>query len=160
MAWCLNKNLAKDFVEKLKSGEINPEKLAGMTSKQRRAFFAKSLGEENAKKVNALFESKLLLKNQKAGMITWAKKIGNLKETARRDVISKINRLDKALNPAEEAAFLEDLVASKLGIDVTLEEAKEISRLAKRSEELRIKSIDPKLGKAEKKAAETDYGMS
>ncbi len=71
MAWCLNKNLAADFIKKLKNGEINPEELADMTSLQRRTFFADFLGVDNAKQVNALFESKLLLKDQKAGMITW-----------------------------------------------------------------------------------------
>jgi len=160
MPFCLNRNLAGDFIKKLKNGEINPDELAKMTSKERRAFFAGFLGDDNAKQVNALFESKLLLKNQKQGMITWAKKFGNLKPEARRDIISRINRLDKALNPAEEKLFLEDLASTKLGADVTVEEAKEISKLAKNAEELRLKAVDENISLETKKQAETDYGMS
>ena len=38
-----------------------------MTSEERRGLFAGIVGEENARDVNALLESKLLLKDQKAG---------------------------------------------------------------------------------------------
>ena len=75
-----------------------------------REFFSKYVGEDNAQWVNTEFESKLLLKNQKQGMVTWAKKIGGLKEQARRDILSKIEKLDKALSPQEEDSFLEDIV--------------------------------------------------
>jgi len=102
-AWCLLPKEADKFIDKLRSGKINPSELADMTSAERRDFFKQFGGEENAKKINALFESKLLLKNQKAGMITWAKNISGISKPAKRDIISKINRLEKALSPKKEA---------------------------------------------------------
>jgi hypothetical protein len=69
-------------MKKLKSGEIDPAKLVEMTSQERRDFFSKFLGEENARQVNALFESKLLLKNQQQGIITWAKKVAGITKEA------------------------------------------------------------------------------
>ena len=138
--FCLTKTFTDKFLKGLKSGEIDPQKLASMTSEERRAFFSKMFNEDVAKNVNALFESKLLLKNQKQGMITWAKTVGGLNKEAKKDLVSRINRLDKVLNPEEEKAFLEDLAAKKLGIDVSQEEAKKIFDLAKKAEDLRLDS--------------------
>ncbi len=45
-----------------------------MSSADRHAFFSKIVGEDHAGPVNALFESKLLLKDQQRGLINWAKK--------------------------------------------------------------------------------------
>lgn len=135
--FCLVKPLADLFKQKLKNGEIDPQKLADMSSEERHKFFADFLGEDNAKQVNSLFESKLLLKNQKAGMITWAKSVAGLKEATRRDLISRIERLDKVLNPADQTKFLHDLASTKLGLDVTQEEAKNIADLSKNIQESR-----------------------
>jgi len=132
--FCLVKKHADEFLKKIKNGEINPEKLSKMTSKERRVFFTKMFNEDVAKNVNALFESKLLLKNQKAGMITWAKRVGGITQDAKRDIISKINRLEKVLDPKAEQDFLEDLAAKKMGIDVSEKEAKNIFEFAKNVE--------------------------
>lgn len=139
MAFCLIKSKADEFLRKIKSGELDINKLSEMTSAERVAKFMKSLGldKETAKQVNALFESKLLLKYQKRGMINWIEKTAGLKQDVKRDLISRINRLDKVLDPKEEAEFLSDLAAKKLGMDVTKEEAKGIFRLAKKAEDLR-----------------------
>lgn len=131
MAYCLLPRLAEEFKQRLRDGRINPEQLNDMTSLERREFFKEFLGEDNAKNVNALFESKLLLKNQQAGMITWAKTVTGIKPEIRRDIISRIEKMDAVLNPAQEKAFLSDLAAKKLGIDVTVEEAQKISELSK-----------------------------
>lgn len=136
-AWCLPKNLTSAFLDAVRDGTLAPEKLMAMTSEERRAEFAKILGPENAKEVNAQFEQKMLLKDQKAGLVNWAKKIGGLTEPARRDILNTINKLDRILNPEEQQAFLEDLAAKKLGVTVTAEEAKEVFDLAQKAEQLR-----------------------
>ena len=38
--FCLGEDMVNVFLKKIKSGEINPEKLAGMKSSERRAFFS------------------------------------------------------------------------------------------------------------------------
>ena len=126
---CLPQELVNKFKKGLVSGEINPEKLASMTSEERRNFFSKYAGE-NAKDVNALFESKLLLKNQKQGYINWAKTVAGLKPEIRRDLISRIEKMDKVLDPKDHQSFLEDLASKRLGTDVSFEEAKQIADLS------------------------------
>jgi hypothetical protein len=133
--FCLAPHLAEQFKKDIVNGKIDPEKLAQMTSAERHAFFTDSLGEANATKINALFESKLLLKNQQAGMINWAKKIMGASPAAKQDIISKIMRLDKVLSPKEEAAFLEELASQRLGTHITYEEASKITELSKKIEE-------------------------
>lgn len=130
-AFCLTKEAKAKFTEGLRNREIDPVKLSKMTSDERRAFLEKFVGTDNGIQVNALFESKLLLKNQKAGYIAWAKKISGISKEAKRDLISRIERLEKVLNPTEERAFLEDLASTRLGFNVSEGEAKVISDLSK-----------------------------
>jgi hypothetical protein len=129
--FCLVKEKADLFLNKIRSGELNPEKMSSMTSKERRDYFSKFMGEEDAKQVNTIFETKLLLKDQQRGMISWAEQVGGLKPQVKKDLISKINKMDKILTPETEKAFLEDLAEHKLGVTVTVSEAKEISQRAK-----------------------------
>lgn len=129
--FCIPKHLTQIFLEKVKSGEINPEKMASMTSKERRDYFTTFLGEANAKQVNALFESKLLLQHQKQGIINWAKQVSGLKPEVQRDIVSRVNKMTEVLTPENEKSFLEDLAAHKLGVTVTMEEAGNIASLAK-----------------------------
>lgn len=152
MPFCLPRYAAETFKAKLKDGTINPEKLSDMTSAERRSFFEKHFGGENAKQVNALFESKLLLKNQQTGMINWAKQVVGLKPEVRRDIISRIEKLDRVLNPVEQRAFLEDLAAQKLGVGVTVQEAQKITQLSKNLQEAKARGVEgrsnPAYGKA------------
>lgn len=135
--FCLPQFAADKFIESLKDGSIDPKALMDMTSAERRDFFKKIVGEEHAREVNALLESKLILKDQKRGLVSWAKKVAGISEVARTDIIAKIDRMSKALTSADEATFLEDLAAKKLGTDVTFEEAQRIVDGAKAVDEAR-----------------------
>src|ERR1039458_8395658 len=98
---CLPKSLTQAFLTGLKDGTIDPQKLSSMSSEDRNNFLAGIVGKDNASEVNALFESKLLLKDQQAGIINWAKTVAGLKPEVRTDIISKINNLSEALNPTD-----------------------------------------------------------
>lgn len=157
MAFCLLPRYVQAFKEGLKSGEINPEELSSMDSDARREFLAKYVGELNAQQTNALFESKLLLKNQQQGMITWAKKLTGITPETKRDLISKIERMDTLLDP--KGVFLNDLVNTRLRVNVTREEARNIYNLSKKVVELKqqtdVTKSDVVLGRA--KLALTEY---
>ncbi len=140
--FCLSADAASKFKSGLLSGDINPEKLANMTSEERRNFFSKYVGDLAAPQVNAEFESKLLLKNQKQGMITWARGVAGLSQPARRDLITRIEKLDKVLNPADKEMFLADLAEKKLGVGVTTDEAQTIADLSKKVTDAKAKQLD------------------
>lgn len=158
---CLPKNIAAGFKQGLKSGQINPDKLSNMTSKERNEFFKGLVGEEYATMTNSLFESKLLLKNQKAGMITWAKTVAGLKPETRRDLLTKIEKLDNILTPENADNFLNDLVNTKLGVSVTDVEASDIARLAREATDAKAKmeSGPRRSPGGEPTAAEIEYGL-
>lgn len=137
MAFCIPKVSASEFLAAFKAGKIDAEKLMDMTSAERRSHFSTIVGKDLAEGVNAAFEEKLLLKDQKRGLITWAKQMAGLNDHEKLDFISKVNKLDRVLEPAEEKAFLADLAAKKLGHDVTPAEAKAISQGAKKITELK-----------------------
>jgi hypothetical protein len=135
--FCLPTKLADKFIIALKEGKLDPSKLSDLTSADRRSYFESLIGKENAADVNALFESKLLLKNQQLGMINWARQVAGLKDPIRRDLITTIQKMDKVLTPKSERAFLEDLAAKKLGTAVTFEEASKIAELSRKVDEAR-----------------------
>jgi hypothetical protein len=134
MSFCLPKELTQKFLSAIKDGTIDPAKLSELSSADRHAAFAKIVGEANAKDVNALFESKLLLKNQQIGMINWAKSISGLKPEVINNMVTKIGRMDKFLDASSEKAFLADLASQRLGTDVTFEEAKQITTLSQKAQ--------------------------
>lgn len=135
-SFCLVKPLADKFRQAIKSGEIDIDKLSEMTSSDRRTFFADMLGNRNAKEVNALFESKLLLKSVKSGMVTWAKQITGIRGPLRNTLIDKIGNMKEILSEQDENKFLQDLASSKLGTDITTKEATKIVELSDKIKEL------------------------
>lgn len=145
MGFCLPKEFANKFLAALKDGTIDPAKLIDMSSEERRAFFKDIVGEADAREVNALLESKLLLTDQKRGMVAWAKKISGISEAARADMISKIEKMNKVLDANDQHSFLEDLASKKLGTDITFEEAKTVAALSKKVTDTKaaIKPEDP-----------------
>lgn len=130
---CLPSFVVDEFKKAISNGSITPDKLDKMSSEERRDFLGSIVGENNAKQVNALFEEKLLLKDQERGMVTWAKQVANLKPEVQKDLISKIQKLDRVLNPEEQKDFLADYAAKRLGTEVSMEEATKISKLAKQA---------------------------
>ena len=132
MAFCLTRDQENKLRDAFVSKKLDPFKLSEMTSEQRRATLEKFIDTENAANVNSLFESKLLLKNQVQGFKTWAKSLIGLKPRIKRDLLTKIERLNEigVLDPTDLKAFKEDLARTRLGFGVTFEEAKVINELS------------------------------
>ena len=105
MAICLPKKQSEKFIQALKSGKIIPEKLIDMSSAERRAFFENIVGKEFAKEVNTQLETKLILKDQKRGMVTWAKKLTGISPEIKRDLFSRIENMGEILNPKMKKSF-------------------------------------------------------
>lgn len=139
MDYCLPPKFANAFLAALRDGTITPQKLASMSSADRRAMFKDIIGEDNAKEVNALYEKTLLLKDQQRGLINWAKSVGGLSEARKADLVDKITGMSKVLDPDDQHEFLADLAATKLGVTVTADEAKQILDAAKAADELKQK---------------------
>lgn len=155
MSICLPKEIKDTFIRAVKDGRITPEALSNLSGEERNAFFEQVVGKEAASTVNALFESKLLLKNQEQGFITAIKEVAGLKPAVQKDLISKIQKLGKVLDPAEKEAFMQDLASQKLGTSVTVDEAKKISELATLAKDAKSKiTADMPDGSA----ARIDYG--
>lgn len=137
-AYCLIPELAEKMKAAAARKEITIEKLNDMTSAERRELFGKYIDEENARQVNAAFEAAAVKDTQDA-LLKWVENTftGKQKKSAvYKDTIAKINDLNEQgiLSPKAEDAFLEDLVSSKLGVTVTVEEATKISQMATRLE--------------------------
>lgn len=129
--FCLTQTEIDKIKDAVKSGKLSAQKMMNAkSSEERRAMLAKFTSEENATQVNALFEQKLLLKSQKRGMVTWIKKVTGENTPIRRDLLSKIDKMDSVLDAQGFEDFKADLVKTRLGFNVTYEEAKYISELS------------------------------
>lgn len=159
--FCIPKNTIDKFKRDLKSGAINFDKLMDMDSPSRRAYFNEYFGEGVGQQVNALFESKMILKYQKKGMVDWIKSVGGMKPEAKRDIISRINKMDKILDRGDQS-FLEDLVAQRLGISVTMEEAANISEMSNVVEGKRraMEQSERRTENGRPTQSEMEYGLS
>lgn len=147
---CLPPKVVDSFKNALIKGDIDPERLANMTSDERHELFSRIVGEGNAKFVNSQFEAKTLLKNQQRGYLTWAKKMTGVTPQARRTIENKIANMDHILNPVEERSFLKDLASTKLGVDVSSDEAKQIANLSAKVQETEALPRSSKLAAADK----------
>jgi len=159
MSFCLIPQSVDRFKQALTDGTLNPEQMSTMTSAERRGLIAGIVGENDATAVNALFESKLLLKNQQTGMINWAKKVLGVSPQVKRDLISRIEKMDKILSPEDQGMFLKDLAEYKLGFGVSSDEAKTITDMTKKMVDLRGKA-DPETFKFASESERLDYGTS
>lgn len=140
--WCLIKSQADKLVDKLKKGEIDPEKLAGMTSAQRRKFFEGFLDEKSAKNTNLLFEKKIIQKNRDNAMMRWVEGLTGITSQRRKEMLEKIKArrqetLERIYDPKEEEGFLNELIEDRIGISVTSDEAKVLFKLTKEMEDAR-----------------------
>lgn len=140
--FCLVKEKVDAFKKALISGEINPELMAKMSTQERNQLLGKFVGEDTAKSVNTLFESKLLLKNQQQGFITWANKTLEGKSVIRKDIIDKINGMTEILSPEDSKAFLGDLVEQRLGVAVTKEEAATLVKFSQAVQQTQVVAND------------------
>ena len=154
---CLVRERSKEFLNAIRDGRITPEKMLNATSKERQAILEPIIGKDNVPWVNAALEEKILLKDQKRGMASWAKKTAGLTPEARRDLLSKIEKHDRVFDPKTGDEFLESLAEHKFGTAITFEEAKNISNLAakERASKAKIPESDPIGSKAR-----TEYGAT
>lgn len=142
---CLTKDTNKKFLDAIRRGVITPGKMLETDSAGRLATLEPIVGKENAQWVNAALENKILLKDQQRGMVSWAKKVSGISEPIRRDLISKIQKQPKVFDPVNAQSFLESLAAKRLGHEISFDEAKNISRMARdeQSARLNIKGTEP-----------------
>jgi len=124
---CLPKDKRDDLKRALKNGDIDIAKLYTMTGKERNQLFKKYVGD-SSNLVNAKMEQ-AMLSNQKKALSNAINDMVNLKEPIRRDMMKKVERVKKFMEPDEQLGFLDDLVETKLGLRVTEKESATILKL-------------------------------
>lgn len=137
MAFCIPAPLADRLKKAARDGAFDIPKMYEMTSAQRRELFNKYVDDvQVAKEINAGFE-RAMISNQKNALTKWASKTFNSKAKQSqqyKDVLAKIDELDEAglLNSKNADNFLQDLVAERLGVTVTAQEAEKIAELSQK----------------------------
>jgi len=128
---CIIKSKINKFKKAIKNKELDVFELMKMSTEERTAVFREFAGD-NAKKMNTLFEEKLILKNRIQGIKNWINKVGEMgrydpAKKAKLDALLseyKARQQERMFNPKEEEGFLADLVEEKLGVRISKGEAK------------------------------------
>jgi hypothetical protein len=120
-----------NLISEIEDGKVDIEDIMLMPPKARHNFFKAYVSEQQATKVNAFFEEKLLLKHQYLGLKNWVERHGGLKERAKTNMLDRIAKNEKLYNPID-TEFYEDLAATRLGMTVNKMEAVTLYKLAQR----------------------------
>lgn len=135
--WCLIKENAEALSKKLKTRELRYIDLKKMGTEKRLETFGKFMSESDAKKVNLLFEKKMVQKDFYKGVEAWRTSLTgekSAKQAKLKQMISnrKEETLTKVFDPKSDELFLKELASSKVGIDISKEEAKMLFGLSKK----------------------------
>lgn len=157
-AWCLTKVAEQKLLEALKE-DGDPQKMVDRGSEGRLKWFGDLLGGENAHNLNNLFEQKMLLKSQVNGFKSFIARVGGSPEI-KRDFVSKVERLQKALTKGEVDQYLEDYVSKRLGFEGLSEnQYKVIDEMTKKISDY-SKEYDPKTQEWASEEAKTMKGAT
>jgi len=137
MGLCIPKEIREKFIEALKSGKLDIDKLADEPkSSVRREEIEKVFGKDYAKTANTIIEKGLLIKDQQAGLIRAIKTLA-LDPKIENDFIKKISGLDSKLyDPKAGEVMLQDARDQKLGISISDTQAKTLVDLSTKLDQL------------------------
>ena len=123
---------------------------------QRTALFATAVGIAKATMVNEQLEAKVLLPNQKMGLLRWLKAERDVNPKSRKEIRREIDSLDRFLYGRDLERFMERLAELRSGSGVTFAEAAEITRLS-RGVQLAKDSMEAGRGAEEYQAAQRAF---
>lgn len=128
---CILKAVADKMKRDVKSGAFDIRAMYDMTSEQRRTMLQKYSSPDLASYINGKFEEAMVSK-QKGALQEWANETFNPKQknaVPYTSVLGKIDKLDElgVLNPKSSDAYLDDLVANKMGVYLQPDEIKGIT---------------------------------
>ena len=149
MASCIRPEKLDEYKKAWKDKELNIRDLINMSSEDRTALFEKYAGKD-AKKMNTLFEEKLVLKNKVAGLKNFQNKVleqgrydGAKKEEMAKALSEyRARQQERILSPKEHEAFLNDLADKMIGTHISKEVAGKIFELGAKADALKDKDPD------------------
>lgn len=134
---CIPKSITNKLKTALANGDVPISRLYEMTSEERNTLFKSYIGEDFAKVVNAEFE-KAMISEQQNALKKW---VQNTFDPVRKEqinkAIKKIESVRELLDPEQSEDFMRDLVSTKLGIDITAEEAENVAKLFDETQRLK-----------------------
>lgn len=158
---CIPKEIVDKFTAAYRSGTLSPEVLKVKHSTERQVILDEVLGAEYGKIANQLFEQKLLRKNKQRALDNWVNSMSTEKGMTpkiKKDLVDKITEIVDMETPESGISplHLRMLAEKRLGFGLTDFDLVELSKSAKRIEELKTK-ITPETKSTDQAAV--DYGI-
>lgn len=138
--------IPKDKAEKLKSlidnGDISINELKSLSSRERTELFAKEIGIDLAKKLNIGFERRINSKGQDVLSNYIEKELKHVNRKVKANLTERVMKMKNFLAPEEGDAFLEELVAHKVGVYIEPETAERLIKFAEKAQSLNNQITD------------------
>lgn len=164
---CIPKIVAEKIKTALKGKDITLAKLFDIRLTEDRIKYLEKFVGENAKDINTLFEQKLILKNQYAGLKNFIDKItasGRYNEAKKVELAKaledwKVKQQERIFNPKEGEIVLGSLIEKIVGSTVSEEQRTNIAKFSIAVNELK-KGFDETTSKWNSEKQRIEYGAS
>lgn len=140
--------IPKEDAEKLKalidSGDISVADLKTMSSKDRTKLFTEHIGEDLAKKLNIGFEQRINSESKNILEKYIERELTHVSRKVKANLTERVLKMKNFLAPEEGDAFLDELVAHKVGVYLEPETAQKMLQFAVKAQKLQreIKDTD------------------
>lgn len=150
MASCILPDKLEEYRKALKDRKLDIKAMLKMSSQERLSKFEEFAGP-NAKKLNTLFEEKIVLKNRLQGLknfIDQSAERGRWSPEKKAEMAKSLSdyrsrQQERIFNPKEEEVFLNELADKMLGVHIPKEVAQKVFELSSKAEQ--AKADNPKL---------------
>lgn len=133
---CIPKEEAEKLKALIDSGEISVADLKKMSSKDRTKLFSDHIGEELAKKLNIGFEERINSETKNILEKYIERELTHVPRKVKANITEKLNSMKNILAPDEEGAFLDELVAHKIGVYIEPQTAERMLQFAEKAQKL------------------------
>ena len=141
---CIPKEEAEKLKALIDSGDISVADLKEMSSKDRTKLFTEHIGEDLAKKLNIGFEQRITSQSKNILENYIERELTHVSRKVKANLTERVIKMKNFLAPDEGGAFLDELVAHKVGVYIEPETAERMLQFAEKAQNLQreIKDTD------------------
>ena len=139
---CIPKEDAAKLRAVIDGGDVSVQELKDMPSAERLEFFSKYTNQDIAKRINLGFEKRMNSKTKDILENYIERELTKTSAKVKENLTEKLTKMEDILAPEQGDAFLDELVAHKIGAHIEPSVAERMLKFAEKAQDLRAKMTD------------------
>jgi hypothetical protein len=139
---CIPKEDAVKLKAVIDGGEVSVQELKDMPSVERLEFFSKYTNQDVAKRINLGFEKRMNSKTKDILENYIERELTKTSAKVKENLTERLTKMEDILAPEQGDAFLDELVAHKIGAHIEPSVAERMLKFAEKAQDLRAKMTD------------------